>query len=587
MYRHRVDPSWVDLLSNKAFVRNMRPDTLINIFLNQQFPEEIFFSYIHEATHHWTFTMPLVNTLFLLQFEAYNESREVLLKYFDPSKEPAPWNLETLKQRHKQVLDDELRWKFVQDILKPIAEGLAQFAEYDIKATKTEAVPDFLVYTMMMFSGIKREDLNERTPLDYEHPFNLFRARKVITTEDGILRKANLLVTSSALEDTPYLTGYLLIKTFQFILRSRNSKFDDPIVFFYFITHWFYYDFELIGKVLDRKLSTPACCREVNDHLCSRLNALKQLDAGHINTFETSMSANPRYYPAHVIAQTEKTRRDASTALHNRLNQLLASNQSIMAIFYMRSFFRLTQLPCYVEIDAKAELWIRFPELAAESEVIQSFLQNGKAKKRGEYIDVNLISIPNPEADPFQGAVLFEKYLWNEYIGHQRIVKEFIVLLNGDTPVFYLFTGSWKDEEKNIVKTYFGNRLSTVHSSTLLQTTIDFLSMFDTSQQTREVECIKADIYDAFERFSLHRDLDLRLTNQQILRKTGFGKILRSDIESIKLLSTISLLASNGSRKRSDHDFDTAAMQKLKDMLEEFNFAIFDFDENEYWSCCI
>lgn len=208
----QLDRSWVDLLTNKAFIQNLNTASLSNILLGQKFPEEIFFSFIHEATHHWCFTSYVGNCLFLVKMRAFLSAQKQLK--LQQIRTDLLSDSDEIIDSNWDIYTDYIRFKSVQKVLEPITEGLALFAEFDSYPTETESIPNHFVYISMMFSGIKRHEFSANNILEFEKLYKDFLIRKRFTEEEAISRKSELLVESISVPKTPYLTGYLFVKIY-------------------------------------------------------------------------------------------------------------------------------------------------------------------------------------------------------------------------------------------------------------------------------------------------------------------------------------------------------------------------------------
>src|SRR5712691_4525249 len=106
----RIDP-----ISNHTVFKD--PDYYADLIKRRDLPVHTLSTFIHEATHHWCFTSPLGMALMLL--------------YLSAARRALHW-AETDEAGRTEAMNDLCTYQLVISILRPLNEGLAQFAEYDV-----------------------------------------------------------------------------------------------------------------------------------------------------------------------------------------------------------------------------------------------------------------------------------------------------------------------------------------------------------------------------------------------------------------------------------------------------------------------
>ncbi|HXB95510.1 MAG TPA: hypothetical protein VNU70_10140, partial [Puia sp.] len=510
------DISWVELFSNRAFVRNLDNTTLNNIFLGQQFPHQIFFSFVHEATHHWCFSTRLGTAAFVLKMRAYLAAREIVDRDFGASSVEDMMPEDECQRLSLGISKDYTRYCFVEKMLQPITEGLAVFAEYDSYPTDSEDIPSFLAFASLMFSGIPRTAYLKTDLPKFEKAYRDFLIEKRVLSNDGVVKKADLLMEGLSLERRPYLVGYLFIKSVQQGLILLDEKFADPNLFMQWIRNYFYNDPVLIERLFDDAITEKDIADELIAYLNMRINTILHLSKKDV--------------PA-ISAQDK---------LNNALATLLSSsNIFVFCFWYMRAFFRVTRLNCYAIITGDAaHIYIRLPHSPATEELLHKFPHPFFATKREGFIDVFAIRIPNTENyPPYEGPVIFEKYICFE-----KIEREFMVLLGENRPVWYFMGETWPTNERDTVKSYFKKNLHLIEDGKINDLLTWFLkkdsrkpSYFDTRINKDKFSAL----HHLYLRLGLSCEPDSFRNLVKKMEKLGFWQIVNEREDLIRLLALL------------------------------------------------
>ena len=337
------DTSWVNLFTNEAFVRNANPTSLSNIIIGQKFPKEIFFSFIHEATHNWCFCSNVGNALFLTRIRAFEMSKKALV------------SAETSINERWDIYTDYLRFISLQRILQPLIEGMALFSEYDSFPTDTEAVPPPLVYCSLVFSGIpKNEWLKNGNDIhNIEEAYKDFLYERRFEGE-GIFRKSELLVSSMAVSASPYLAGYLVVKNIQRTLVESSSRFMDPNLFLNFLWAYLFNDFGLIDLLLDDGIKDEMVPLSLCQHLAKRIANLQYIPSNIIDQYERDIIVRVGDPDTYRMLTSEKVAKSALAKLYAGENYLQQEvGQDALVLLFMRRLFRASRLKIYTTINQR------------------------------------------------------------------------------------------------------------------------------------------------------------------------------------------------------------------------------------------
>ena len=213
-------------------------------------PEHLWHSVVHEFTHHWEFFGPVGSALNVLYLKQFQQVVEATL-----NEEPVDY----LLARTRNAL-------FVNNVvlacLKPIAEGLALFAEHDLEPSTVPVESSVLSWARILFtkqSGLAGASEEETIhQLDKRMKRFLESARLSVL---GVDRKADLLAerfdeaaTDLHVENDAwecYLGGYLYIKSFQRAKITSESRLFSGCVLIMLIETLMFNDYALVDVLLE------------------------------------------------------------------------------------------------------------------------------------------------------------------------------------------------------------------------------------------------------------------------------------------------------------------------------------------------
>lgn len=174
--------------------------------------------FLHEATHHWCFNSPL--------------GRALTLQYCLLSREGAQ-----ISNEDPELFDGEIaKYNMVLGVTKPLAEGLALFAEHDVWPGYTDTISAPQVWAALL----------------YRTTFEDMKATLAATrlSPDHIKSKASLLMTGFADPDGIYLAGYLATKCLWQRFRGTNPRFGDGEFFLQYLRYFFYDDWGAVNAAI-------------------------------------------------------------------------------------------------------------------------------------------------------------------------------------------------------------------------------------------------------------------------------------------------------------------------------------------------
>ena len=159
------------------------------------------------------------------------------------------------------VLEDAMRYMVPMTIMRPLAEGLALFAQYDsvpsVFPSFSEIISQPIKWLPVFFPDASRLNMGETAP--HPRPPELMipggSAYKTLAemrvSEQMVESKAGLLCSPFSCENGGYLPGYLLVKSLWRYAVSKSNKFYDTDFFLCFLRSFFYDDLGFVAVLLD------------------------------------------------------------------------------------------------------------------------------------------------------------------------------------------------------------------------------------------------------------------------------------------------------------------------------------------------
>lgn len=145
------------------------------------------------------------------------------------------------------VLDAVVRYEFAQGLMRPLAEGIALFAEHDACTGFTHTIS-----TPMAFAGtLFAQGLATRTNPPWSKMPLVIAGGRLTTAH--VRRKADLLMQPFNCSKGGYLPGYLMVKNLWLhnLMALECTHFMDTDFYLQFVRSYFYDDWELVACLLD------------------------------------------------------------------------------------------------------------------------------------------------------------------------------------------------------------------------------------------------------------------------------------------------------------------------------------------------
>nr|WP_145545235.1 hypothetical protein [Variovorax boronicumulans] len=229
--------SFVELVGNATVVAGTKltRDCAEVFFYPGAFPIQCLPATLHESTHHYCFSMPVGQALSACFFEA------VRTQISDPKSDV----------RDDHLAEALIRYDIVTEVMRPIAEGIALYAEFDAEPGDSRAsISPPLSDALSLFSKSVPAHIAQSEGNVARLSFLLFKARMNGST---VARRETLLSGSLIDDNDGYLTGYWLVKNWRLLLldRLRCVAILDTDFYLQFISNFFYGDLTLARMLLD------------------------------------------------------------------------------------------------------------------------------------------------------------------------------------------------------------------------------------------------------------------------------------------------------------------------------------------------
>jgi hypothetical protein len=355
--------SWIDSVTNLATLDSLN-DSNPMPWLNEDGAASLdqWGPFVHEATHHWCFDSPVGLSIALLAMR----SRQLILRDADSVGE----------RLNTDILHTLITLTTAREVLRPIAEGLAQFGEFD-------ATPDPFVDQSTPVYDAMMDCFSHATPVLLESELStpiaatkavLGRIRLAPQTVD---RKASVLLSPLSASANPYLAGYLSVKALRRqIAAVEPGLLTDSMTFFRVLQRYIYADWKLVKLLLGPTDEAGRTAENLCNHVSGRLAQFAEVPSGDLHTLiDRTINGGP----APDIAawdDTSETREAGVEALRRGLREaeslatLDAAQRSfgkwVSAVLFRRGLLNLASGQAELHSGCIYYQGVRVLELAAD-----------------------------------------------------------------------------------------------------------------------------------------------------------------------------------------------------------------------------
>jgi hypothetical protein len=250
--------SHTDTLTNLVVLSSLDIGRHFREIIDRDFPIVTLPTFLHEATHHWCFDTPVGIAMHLLFLRARRAAYAAVTG--TPSRDDG-WD----------IFDSVVRYEIMREVIRPLSEGLALFAEHDAIPGRARTLSQPMVLASGLYGrgyAISTEDWGG-LPL-------VLAAGRVSRTHAR--RKASLLVDSMSCRDGGYLPGYLLVKNLWRFALERCPLFADADFFLQYLRSRFFDDWGLVACLLDDTRKDISALDPIAAHLSQRIARFIEID---------------------------------------------------------------------------------------------------------------------------------------------------------------------------------------------------------------------------------------------------------------------------------------------------------------------
>lgn len=284
-YSHSV----TNLLYLKGFDRL---EEFGSLWLDRRLPQHLFLPFVHEMTHIWCYSSALGSVLSELRLNCAVLSKIILSRLLPAEEQSVA--LEDL--RH-----DVIRLETAVHVLRPLAEGMALFAEYDATPSSTTLSYPTACAAALFAPHNPDNAGNRETDDDIRLIWQVLCDNR---GKENIFRnKANLLFSQFTFSDESggYLQGYLFVKSILWLFETTLGRRVDSDCFLSFLRWYFFEDWAGAAAVLDQSGTLTEASSRVVYHVGDRLIDLASADAlAHFEVFEAHRlkqgNSPPKYH---------------------------------------------------------------------------------------------------------------------------------------------------------------------------------------------------------------------------------------------------------------------------------------------------
>jgi hypothetical protein len=250
----QTNRSWTDPVSNLILLHQLKLRTEIpRIASGRPLPLDTLQSFLHESTHQWCFSAPVGKALALLTTRARNRA------WFRTGNNASKsHHTESPGDYTRNMFADVVRAAVSSELLRPLAEGMALYAEFDAVPGASKVVAQPLVNAQRLYTPLEemvevfRQHGTERAE-SIRELFELYERTllSVRSADEAVERKLNLLCQPLDVEKGGYLAGYLAVKQLIATMRGGSERAQhDSSLCLMFLRNFFYCDMGLVATIL-------------------------------------------------------------------------------------------------------------------------------------------------------------------------------------------------------------------------------------------------------------------------------------------------------------------------------------------------
>jgi hypothetical protein len=274
--------SWTDLITNVTLLGDAQVDDVPQLLGWFEGPDKLLPAFLHEATHHWCFNSPVGYALSMLHLRM--ERHAVLYVQADG----------TDARLADSVLEDANRYETAVAFLRPLAEGLALFAEFDgVTRSKSAVFSTPLEFASSFFASpnVASAALEHRRE-DFVPAMTHGFIVRVRLSDAMLRRKVSVLGQPLNCAGEAYLPGYLIVRSlWQDIARRIPLLLNETDLFLMYLRSFFFDDLGLVAALLDTSRDEIAGASAVGERVHTRFAEFLNVTPTDVEAYEAAVLA--------------------------------------------------------------------------------------------------------------------------------------------------------------------------------------------------------------------------------------------------------------------------------------------------------
>jgi hypothetical protein len=278
--------AWTDLFTNQTQLAGFDNEKHLDGLTERgMLPVPCLSPFLHESVHHWCFDSRVGAALAYLHHRAMRSA--------------------VYAHNRSAVTEDYLRTTTATRMMRPLAEGLALLAEFDVIPSRSSPLwSNPLWWTYLLFCRPSVEEVND--PARYGNSLYYLLA-DYRSSADCVRHKSNLLLHPLDSSEGGYLSGYLVVRRMWYEASIRSRKFLDTDFFMLYVQTFFYDDWGLINALLQPRVHGKAAIVLIYIYIQKRFNDFMMLDheaeAARFSEYLQAHGNDESYSPAILSAE--------------------------------------------------------------------------------------------------------------------------------------------------------------------------------------------------------------------------------------------------------------------------------------------
>lgn len=264
--------STTDLLTNVTGLAPVTPEDFMSLLSPVGAVRRLALDFIHESTHQWCLNSPVGTVL------AYLHARALAHAGAAAHGAPVPHFIE--------FYDDVIRLETARELLRPLMEGMAMFAEFDARTGPRSASVSLPLEQVTWFldETQARTVASDRDPMRVSTTLTNSILADLRLSQDAVKRRVNLLsqplaTTLSGRPTGGYLLGYLTVKSLWRAWMQATDGFaaGESDLFLSYLRAYIFRDWGFAEVLLNEDYDGLDSIRAISSYFAERLERFSQV----------------------------------------------------------------------------------------------------------------------------------------------------------------------------------------------------------------------------------------------------------------------------------------------------------------------